>query len=143
MAIDQISVFVENQPGRLAEVTEILGAAGIDMRAMSLADTADFGVLRLIVNDAPRALQALRDARYVVSVTRMLALSIEDSPGSLAKVLRMLANAGINIEYLYAFITRKEGNAFVALRVEDDGRAAEILAENGVRIIGSKEIDGL
>jgi hypothetical protein len=140
MTIDQISVFVENQPGRLAEVTEILGGAGIDLRAMSLADTADFGVLRLIVSDAQRALTVLRSARYVVSVTKMLALSIEDTPGSLARVLRTLADAGINIEYLYAFITRKQGNAFVALRVEDDIRAAEILAGSGVKVISSQEV---
>jgi hypothetical protein len=140
MTIDQISVFVENQPGRLAEVTEVLSDAGIDLRAMSLADTADFGVLRLIVNDSRRALEVLRAARYVVSVTQMLAISIEDKPGSLTRVLRVLSGAGINIEYLYAFITRKPGSAFVILRVEDAARAMELLVENGVQIVGTKEI---
>ena len=143
MTIDQLSIFVENQPGSLAEVTEILGNAGIDLRAMSLADTADFGVLRLIVDDAQRALEVLRAARYVVSVTQMLALSIEDAPGSLARVLRILANAGINIEYLYAFITRQQGRAFVALRVEDVARAVDLLVKNQVQVVGRKELDAV
>ena len=140
MTIDQISVFVENRPGRLAEITEIIGNAGIDMCAMSIADTTDFGILRLIVDDPGKALELLRSAECVVSVTQVLAVSIEDQPGSLAKVLRILADAGISIEYLYAFITRKEGNAYVVFRLEDNGAATALLEKHGIKTAEIDEI---
>ncbi|MDR1953703.1 MAG: ACT domain-containing protein [Clostridiales Family XIII bacterium] len=140
MTIDQISVFVENKPGRLAEITEILGAADIDLRAMSIADTADFGILRIIVSEPDRALEALKSANCVVSVTQVLAVAIEDAPGSLAKILRILADADVSVEYLYAFITHTEGHAYVILRVEDTGRATEVFAEHGVKTADSHEI---
>jgi hypothetical protein len=132
MVVDQISIFIENKLGSLAEVTEIMGEAGIDLRALSLADTADFGVLRTIVDDPYKALQLLRAAGFAASVTQTLAVPITDSPGGLARVLRILADAGVSVEYSYAFITRKEGNAYVILRVADNERAQKVLAENGV-----------
>ncbi|MDR2161471.1 MAG: ACT domain-containing protein [Desulfovibrio sp.] len=134
MPVEQISVFVENHPGGLAVVAEALSAAGIDIRAMSLADTTDFGVLRLIVNDAPRTQTVLRAAGYIVSVTPVLAAFMEDRPGGLARVLQILADAAVNVEYLYAFITRKAGNALVILRVEDVDFAEKMLAKKGVQI---------
>ncbi|MDR3176299.1 MAG: ACT domain-containing protein [Desulfovibrio sp.] len=143
MSVDQISVFVENSPGRLAEVTEILGGAGIDLRAVSIADTADFGVLRIIAAEPLRAVELLRAANCVVSVTTVLAVALKDVPGSLAAVLRILADAGVSVEYLYAFITRKKGDAYVILRVEDNARTEKILSENGVRIVGGAEIYAL
>jgi hypothetical protein len=142
MVIDQISVFVENNPGRLADITGILGNAGIDMRAMSIADTAEFGILRMIVDKPQEALELLRAAECVVSITPVLAVAIKDIPGSLAEVLRILANAGINVEYDYAFVSRKPGGAYVVLRVEDNGRAAACLKQNGIRIAGGDEIYG-
>ncbi|MDR2770924.1 MAG: ACT domain-containing protein [Clostridiales Family XIII bacterium] len=140
MTIDQLSVFVENSPGRLAEITGILGDAGIDLRAMSIADTKDFGILRVIVSEPVRALEVLRAADCVVSVTPVLAVSIEDAPGSLSRVLRVLADAGISIEYIYAFITRKTGNAYVIFRVEDNERAIDAFAAHGVNTVGAAEI---
>ncbi|MDR2124515.1 MAG: amino acid-binding protein [Desulfovibrio sp.] len=140
MIIDQISVFVENNPGRLADIAGILGKAGIDMRAMSIADTAKFGILRLIVDKPREALELLRAAECVVSVTPVLAVSIKDLPGSLAVVLRVLAEAGINVEYGYAFVSRKQGNAYVVIRVEDNRRAVECLAQNGIKVADGKEI---
>jgi hypothetical protein len=140
MTIDQLSVFLENNPGRLADVTRILGDAGIDLRAVSIADTADFGVLRLIVSEPRRALELMRAAGYVVSVTQVLAVPLEDRPGSLAAVLRILADAGMNVEYLYAFVTRKIGNAYVVFRLEDNERAMGIFAEKRVRTAGIDEI---
>ncbi|MEL4105748.1 ACT domain-containing protein [Oscillospiraceae bacterium WX1] len=133
MTIDQISVFVENKPGKLVDVVETLGQNGIDLRAMSIADTSDFGILRLIVDDTPKALTVLREADCVTSVNPVLAVSVEDAPGSLAKVLRALSDAAISVEYVYAFITHEPGRAFVILRVEDNEKAAEILAQNGVK----------
>jgi hypothetical protein len=140
MTIDQISVFVENKPGRLAEITEILGAANIDLRAMSIADTADFGILRIIAGEPERALETLKNADCVVSVTQVLAVAIEDAPGSLSKVLRILADADVSVEYLYAFITHAVGSAYVILRVEDAERATAIFAEHGVKTAGAHEI---
>jgi hypothetical protein len=127
MTVDQISVFIENKPGTLAELTGIVGDAGIDLRALSLADTADFGVLRLIVNDPGNALNLLRAAGFTVSMTQVLAVPIADSPGGLAKVLRILADEKVNVEYSYAFITRRQGKAYVILRVENNEIALGIL----------------
>jgi hypothetical protein len=140
MTIDQISVFVENRPGRLAEVTALLGGAGIDLRALSIADTENFGILRLIVSEPQRALDVLRAAEYVGSVTPVLAAPLTDAPGSLAEVLRALAEADINLEYLYAFITRQAGHAYVVLRVTDNERAAAVLAEHGIAAACPDEI---
>jgi hypothetical protein len=140
MTIDQLSIFVENKIGRLAEITGILGDAGVDMRAMSIADTKDFGILRAIVNDPARAGKALNAAGCVFSVTQVLAVSIEDTPGSLSRVLGILAEAGVSIEYLYAFITRDKDNAYVILRVEDNERAVAVLTAHSVKTAGAEEI---
>jgi hypothetical protein len=121
-------------------VTGVLGDAGIDMRAMSIADTPDFGILRLIVSDPPRAMELLRAAQCIVSVTQVIAVSIEDKPGKLAKVLGVLADAGIAVEYAYAFITHKRGNAYVIFRVENNERAAEVFAKNGIKTVAAGEL---
>ena len=142
MTIDQISVFVENKAGRLAEITKIIGDAGLDLRAMCIADTADFGILRIIVNDPARALKVLKSADCVVSVTQVLAVKMTDKPGSLAEVLGVLAKAEISVEYLYAFISRKANDAYVILRVEDLRRAIAVMAESGINTVGPEEIYG-
>jgi hypothetical protein len=140
MTIDQISVFVENKTGKLVEIIEALGSANIDLRALSIADTSDFGILRLIVNQPEKALEVLRAAECVVSVTQVIAVKVDDTPGGLAKVLRILSDAGISIEYIYAFVAHEEGRAFVILRVEDNEGAIKILTEKGVSIAGKNEI---
>jgi hypothetical protein len=132
MIVDQISIFIENKLGTLAEVTGIMGDAGIDLRALSLADTADFGVLRVIVDDPHKALELLRAAGFVVSMTQTLAVPITDTPGGLAHILRILSDSGISVEYAYAFITRKTGSAYVILRVADNAQAQRVLSEEGV-----------
>jgi hypothetical protein len=140
MTIEQISVFLENKPGHLAEVAKIIGDAGIDLRAMSLADTADFGVLRLMVNNPEKTLGLLRAAGCVVSVTQVLAVCIADKPGSLAGVLSVLADADISVEYSYASITRKKENAYVILRVDDNDRALKAFAERGITAASAKDL---
>jgi hypothetical protein len=140
MTIDQISVFVENEPGRLAEIAEILASADVALRAMSIADTSDFGILRVIVNDPEKAQRTLRDAGCAVSVTKVLAVSLEDKPGSLAKVIRILSSNGLSVEYLYAFITRKEGNAYVIFRIEDTDKAESIFEMHGIKTASEREI---
>jgi hypothetical protein len=142
MTIDQLSVFVENEPGKLASVARVIGDAGVDLRAMSIADTRDFGILRVIVDDAYAATNALKEADFVVSVTKVVAVEIEDSPGGLADVLGILADAGISVEYLYAFVSQKAGNAYVILRVEDNDQAVSALDAVGVRTVGTEELFG-
>ncbi|MDR1135645.1 MAG: ACT domain-containing protein [Clostridiales Family XIII bacterium] len=143
MTIEQLSIFVENYSGRLADVADVIGGAGINMHAMSIADTADFGILRAIVSDSRQAKEALSSAGYVVTVTPVVAAAIQDTPGGLAKVLRILADADISIEYIYAFITRRKGDAYVVFRVADNERAAAVFAENGIRTISARDIDEL
>ncbi|MDR1776690.1 MAG: ACT domain-containing protein [Desulfovibrio sp.] len=140
MTIDQLSIFVENKPGQLLEITEMLGNAGIDLRALSIGDTAEFGVLRLIVSDASKAFATLRDAGFAVSLTQVLAVSLTDTPGSLGRTLRVLAGANINIEYLYAFVTRKSGGAYAVFRVENNDAAAAVLEKNGIASVGLDEL---
>jgi hypothetical protein len=140
VTIEQLSVFVENKPGHLLEITETLGEAGIDLRALSIGDTAEFGVLRLIVSEADRALAVLREAGFAVSLTQVLAVSLADTPGSLSKILRVIAGAGINVEYLYAFVTRKSGGAYVVFRVEDNAAATAVLDKNGIVPVGLEEL---
>lgn len=143
MTIDQISIFVENKPGRLVEAIETLGAKGIDLRAMSIADTSDFGILRLIVDHPERALEILREAEYVTSVNKVIAVSIADAPGGLAKVLRILSDTGIGVEYVYAFITHEADKAYVILRVEDNEGAVDALTSNGITIASSQDLYNL
>jgi hypothetical protein len=140
MTIEQISVFLENKPGRLAEITKIIGDAGVDLRAMSLADTADFGVLRLMVDNPEKTRELLQGAGCVVSVTQVLAVRIADKPGSLAGVLAVLADAEISVEYAYASITRDRENAYVIFRVDDNDRALRAFGGRGIKTASAKEL---
>ncbi|MDR1630309.1 MAG: ACT domain-containing protein [Oscillospiraceae bacterium] len=140
MFIKQISIFVENKPGRLADITEILAKNDVDIRALSIADTTDYGVLRLIVNEPEKAQAALKEAGVTVSVTNVLGVCVSDTPGAFAKATRAIADAGITLEYAYAFITPEKGSAFVILRVGDKEKAAAVLGEAGIRIISQKDI---
>lgn len=140
MAIKQVSIFVENKPGKLVEITDALGAAGIDIRAMSIADTQDFGILRLIVSDAAGAKAALTKVGCVVSVTEVVAVAISDKPGTLTDVIRKLSKNGVNIEYMYAFLTSEGHSAYVVLRVADNAAAEKILCSNGVQTVTEEDI---
>jgi hypothetical protein len=140
IGIDQLSVFVENKPGRLAAATEAIAAAGIDLRALSIADTADFGVLRVIVDRPEAAREALSARGYAVKVNRVLPVSIDDSPGSLAKTLRVLADAGVDVQYLYAFVAHGKDTAYVILRVEDNAAAASALESAGIAVASDGEL---
>lgn len=140
MAVRQLSVFLENRHGTLIEVTDLLANAGIDLRAMSIADTQDFGILRLIVNDPDAAHGVLTKGGFIASVNSVLAAEIPDSPGALSEVIRTLSAADINIEYLYAFLTTHKDNAYVVLRVPDNDAAAAALEKSGVRSVSEEEI---
>lgn len=131
MTVKQISVFLENKPGSLAALTDILSANDIDMRALSLGETADFGILRLIVDDSYKAAFVLKEAGFICTVTSVLALAISDKPGSFAGAVKVLGEAGINMEYAYAFTGRKQGQAYMVLRVADNEAAVQKLTAAG------------
>lgn len=143
MQIQQLSVFVENKSGRLAEITEILASANIDIRAISVADTSDFGILRLIVNKPDEAVKVLKNAGVSVSLTNVIAMGIDDKPGEFAKAMRILADSAVDVEYMYAFISRESGKAFVILRVNESEKAIDILSKNKISILTAKQIYGM
>ena len=136
MISKQISIFVENKPGRLAEITEIIAKNNINIRALCVADTTHFGLLRIIVDDPIEVERVLREAGLTVSITSVLTASIHDEPGSLAKVLKLFAENNITIEYMYAFIAKCENEAYVVLRVEDEEGGAKLLHDNGFKGMG-------
>lgn len=130
MKVKQVSVFLENRPGHMATMLQVLGEAEVDIRAMCLADTADFGIARLILSDTERGLRALRESGFTASTTEVLRAEIPDEPGGLLhSVCQPLAAAGINVEYLYAFVDRPHGKAVVVAKVSDLDRAAQILGQ--------------
>ena len=137
MNIKQISVFLDNTAGRLAEVTRVLADANINLRAISIADTADFGILRLIVNNCDNALKALNAAGFTTRVTDVAAVEIEDTPGSLARVMELFRKSMVNIEYLYASLEGKTGKAVVIFKLEDHEKGLKILKENGLPLAES------
>jgi len=140
MTVKQISVFLENKPGQLAEFADVLRKNGIDMRALSMAETKDFGILRIIVNDPDKTGEVLKNEQYVFSVTPVLAVEISDASGGLYEILHLLADANINLEYTYAFITRKKGVAYTVLRVDDNEKAADVLETNGIKLASEEVI---
>ena len=135
MAIRQLSVFVENKKGSLHEITDTLAKAGIDLRSMCLADTTDFGIVRMITNEPERAKKVLDDAGHAANVREITAFAVPDVPGGLAMVLSLLEGRGINIEYLYALITGEAGKAYAVMRTDDTEHTEEILKSEGVEIL--------
>lgn len=143
MKIKQLSIFVENKAGRLAEITKTMAEAGIDIRAISVADTSDFGILRLIVDNPDKAVESLRAANMTVSLTEVIGIGIQDKPGEFAKAMAVMAAANVTIEYLYAFISRDKGKASVILRVDDNDKAIEVLQKEGIQLLSSEAIAGM
>ncbi len=135
MKIKQLSIFLENNAGRLAEVTEVISRAGVDMRALTIADTADFGILRIIVDKVEVASKALIDAGFTVRVTEVLAIAISDEPGSFAKVMGIFKETGVNVEYLYASLAGDAGRAAIICKVEDIDRGVEIARTHGLSAV--------
>jgi len=133
--VEQISVFLENKAGRLEEVTSILAEANINIRALSLADTSDFGILRLIVNDNNKAKEELKKAGFAVAKTEVVAVEVSDQPGGLHHILRILKKASVNVEYMYAFVQQNGAHAVLIFRFDNLGEALRILKDNDVRVI--------
>ncbi len=143
MAIKQLTVFVENKQGSLVSITDALSAHNINLRALSVAETQDFGILRLIVNDEETAERILAEAGYLIRITEVVGVKISDKPGKLSEALRVLDENGINMEYLYAFMARTEKHAYVVIRVEDNTAAETALANAGFKIVTKADVDKL
>jgi len=143
MIVKQISIFLENRRGRLAEVTQLLGDHKINIRAISLADTSDFGIVRLIVNDTEKAYTVLKSAGLTVNKNDVIAVEIPDEPGGLATVLNVLKAAGLNVEYLYGFLEKKTDKAIIIFRFDDMNEAVRVLRESGISTISDQELSNL
>ena len=143
MAIKQLTVFVQNKKGTVVSVTDILSKNNINLRALSIAETQDFGILRLIVNDEKAAEEVLSDNGYLIKVIDVVGVKIGDEPGKLTAALDVLDKANINVEYLYAFMARTEKHAYVVLRVEDNAIAEKLLTDAGFKMITEADINKL
>jgi hypothetical protein len=135
MKVEQISIFIENKSGRLAEITRILGEADINIRALSLADTSDFGILRLIVNDGQKAGSILKEQGFTVNMTEVVAVEVPDRPGGLSAILQTLDREAINVEYMYAFVERCAGNAVIIFRFDETDKAIAVLKSQNFNIL--------
>jgi hypothetical protein len=135
MKIKQISIFLENKIGRLAEVTGLLADEGINIRTLALAETAEFGVLRLIVDDPAACLKALKEHHFVAQETDVIAVEVEDRPGGLHRILEIFLKNNINIEYMYAFVEKRVDNAILVFRIEDTSAAIKVLQENKIAVV--------
>lgn len=138
--VKQVSVFLENKPGRLAEFTRLLSKANINIRALSVAEASDFGIIRIIVDDVYNATTVLKDADYICSVTKVLAVEVRDEPGALSEMIAVLGEAEVNVEYMYAITTHKQDVAYMIIRVNDIPKACEVLDKNGIRIVDQEEM---
>lgn len=140
MYIKQLSVFVENKDGRLAEITTIIANAGIDIRALSIADTTDFGILRLVVDKPYEAEKALKEAGLTVSLTDVIAVGIPDRPGGFAETISAVADKDVGVEYMYAFISRDHDRAYLIMRVADNEKAISALKSHGCDILDGDSV---
>lgn len=143
MKVEQISIFIENKSGRLAEITRVLGEKNVNIRALSLADTSDFGILRLLVDQTDVAFVALKESGFTVSKTQVVAVEVPDQPGGLSKILQVLDDAKINVEYMYAFAERNADNAVIIYRFDETDNAIRTLQEKGISILTCEQLYSL
>lgn len=143
MKVKQISIFLENKKGRLLEVLSVLAKAKINIRALAIADTSEFGILRLIVPSPDKAKQVLEKANFRVGETDVIAVEVSDKPGGLAGILKVLNNADLNVEYLYAFVEKSGQKAVVVIRTENIGEGIKALQKAGVTVLPAKKVYNL
>jgi hypothetical protein len=141
--VEQISIFLENKPGGLSGVTKVLKEAGINIRALSLADTSDFGILRLIVDDVTKAKKVLNDSGFAVGRTHVIAVEVPDKPGGLHSILELLTKNSINVEYMYAFVERSGENAVIIFRFDNIDQAIEVLLSGGFTVLKGEQVYSL
>ncbi len=142
MKITQLSVFLENRRGRLYDAARVLGEASVNIKALTIAENEEFGILRMVVDKPEKALELLKKNGFVASITDIVAVEVSDRPGGLAVILKILDDNGINLEYMYAFVEKNADNAIVVFRFDDPDRAIEVLSKNRVRVFGKKDIQG-
>lgn len=143
MKINQISVFLENRKGRLHDACSVLGKNGVNIRALTIAETESFGVLRIVVDNFEKAAEVLKDNNFVAKITDVVAVEVSDKPGGLASVLEVLSNNDVNIEYMYGFVEKFTDKAMLVFRFEDVDKAQKVLLANGINIVSKKDIQGL
>jgi hypothetical protein len=143
MKITQISIFVENKQGRLYDVASILGANAINIRALTVAEEKDFGVLRMVTDQPEKTLEVLKKNGFVASLTEIVALEVNDEPGGLAAILKVLTEQGINVEYMYGFVEKFTDKALLVFRFDDPDKAIAALKENGISVVGKTELKNL
>ena len=143
MKLTQISVFLENRKGRLYDVCSLLGKTNINIRALTIAETESFGVLRIVVDKSDLAIQTLRKNSFVANLTDVVAIEVGDKPGGLAEILKVFADNDVNVEYMYGFVEKFSDNALLVFRFEDTDNATKILADKGVKVVTRREIEGL
>ncbi|MDD5131935.1 MAG: ACT domain-containing protein [bacterium] len=143
MKITQISIFLENRKGRLFDVCSLLGQKKINIRALNIAETEEFGILRIVVDKPADAVKALKENGFVAHLTDIVAVEVADHPGGLAEILKILNENNVNIEYMYGFVERSADKALLVFRFDDPDKAISVLTENKIKIIGSKDIGGL
>lgn len=140
MKVEQISVFLENKPGGLEKVTHMLKDAGINIRTLAVADTSDFGIVRLIVNDVETATRVLRESGFTVSRTTVVAVEVPDRPGGLHGILEVIAKENINIAYMYAFVEKSGENAVMLFRFDQQDRAIDVLLKSGIAVLSGEKL---
>lgn len=143
MLVKQINVFLENQMGRLAEVTKTLGKAKIDIRALYVADNTDYGILRMILDKPDQAVEVLKQAGFTVSCTPVIAIAISDQPGTLDDALAKLSETGVSMEYIYAYVGRSSSDAVVVIRVQEPDTVLAKFEESGIRVLSPEEVYGI
>lgn len=139
MKLKQLSVFLENRPGHLSRVCEVLAEAGINIVTMTLADTSEFGILRLIIRDWQRAKGVLEEAGFAVNLTEVMAIEVADEPGGLEKILKTAEAGGLSVEYMYAFACKAKKNALIVIRFENPDRACAVMKESGIGVLSATE----
>lgn len=137
---EQLSVFIQNEPGKIASITQTLADANVDIRALSIADTADFGVLRMLVTEIDKAREQLEKQRCIVSVTNVTVVAVPDVPGGLARVLTLLNGAKVDIEYMYSLFAHETDKAYMVFRVSDEKKLHEVLRQNGIETVTGEEL---
>lgn len=143
MKITQISIFLENRKGRLYDVCSLLGQNSVNIRALTIAETESFGVLRIVVDKSDLAIKLLRDNHFVANFTEVVAIEVPDKPGGLASILKIFADNDVNIEYMYGFVEKFSDKALLVMRFEDTDFAQQILAKHNIHVVAEKDIQGL
>ncbi len=138
--IKQISVFLENKTGALGEVVKFMAENNVNLRALSIADTEDFGILRIITDDPDSSIEKIKNAGYSAKLTNVLAVEIDDKPGSFSKIVDVLSNEGISIEYTYAFLSKKADRAYIIIRADNSEKASELLKKSGITVSQQQDL---